>query len=120
MKQKDVPNKQGKEKTTTEAAKEPPSKHPSALDQRGSTLGAGPSKLDLQAKTVFVEAVNNGMESFQVARSAVDYLLLELDHQLLVNSILTKIKPYGILEVVNIMASRVSKFQIDYESDSRD
>ena len=63
MKQKDVPNKSGKVKDTNEAAKEQPVKQPSALDQRGSTLGVTVSKLDLQMKQVFGEAVNNGMES---------------------------------------------------------
>lgn len=43
-----------------------------------------------------------------------------MDHQLLVNSIQTRIKPYGISEVVNIMQANVSKFQIDYENESRD
>ena len=64
MKQKDVPNKSGKVKDTNEAAKEQPVKQPSALDQRGSTLGVTVSKLDLQVKHVFGEEVNNGMESF--------------------------------------------------------
>ncbi len=65
MKQKDVPNKSGKVKDTNEAAaKEQPVKQPSALDQRGSTLGVTASKLDLQMKHLFGEAVNNGMESF--------------------------------------------------------
>ena len=64
MKQKDVPNKSGKVKDTNEAVKEQPGKQPSALDQRGSTLGVTVSKLDLQMKHVFGEAVNNGMESF--------------------------------------------------------
>ena len=64
MKQKDVPNKSGKVKDTNEAAKEQPGKQPLALDQRGSTLGVTVSKLDLQMKHVFGEAVNNGMESF--------------------------------------------------------
>ena len=64
MKQKDVPNKSGKVKDMNEAGKEQPVKQPSALDQRGSTLGVPVSKLDLQMKQVFGEAVNNGMESF--------------------------------------------------------
>jgi hypothetical protein len=62
MKNKDVPK--GKDKITTDHAKEHPSKNPSVLDQRASTLGLGHSKLDLHAKTVFIDAVDNGMESF--------------------------------------------------------
>lgn len=62
MKQKDVPK--GKDKVTTEPVKEHPSKIASTIDQRGSTLGFGLSKIDLHQKTVFIEAVDNGMESF--------------------------------------------------------
>jgi len=117
MKHKDVPNKSGKVKETNETAKEQSVKHPSALDQRGSSLGAAGSKLDLQMKHVFGEAVYNGMESFWVARQIVDCLFVSVDHQILVNSIVTKIKPYGINEVIGIMAARVNKFQINYESE---
>jgi hypothetical protein len=61
-------------------------------------LGQASSKLDLTKGNLSISsvAVSNGIDGLLFAKSIIDCLLLETDHQLLVKSIQTKIKPFGV------------------------
>ena len=81
-------------------------------------LGGLASKLDLAQSllSTMPESLKSGFESFDIARTMIDVLLQQTDYQLLVRRTESKIKPFGIQEVLGVMGARILKFQMDRES----